>query len=136
MYAVIASGGKQEKVAQGETVKVEISIAQSEPDTPARAQERDTEVRLAAARRSIDDDSTVRAFRDKFGATIKPDSIRPTCYKNRFIAHGGIYVNRRLEAELTMRFCGSNFFLIVKNCSTLGYMVFNSSESRYGNLAR
>ena len=73
-----------EKLAQaltrhlGETVKVEISIAQSEPDTPARAQERDTEVRLAAARRSIDDDSTVRAFRDKFGATIKPDSIRPT----------------------------------------------------------
>ena len=73
-----------EKLAQaltrhlGETVKVEISIAQSEPDTPARTQERDTEVRLAAARRSIDDDSTVRAFRDKFGATIKPDSIRPT----------------------------------------------------------
>ncbi len=73
-----------EKLAQaltrhlGETVKVEIGIAQSEPDTPARAQDRDTEARLAAARRSLEEDPTVRAFRDKFGATIKPDSIRPT----------------------------------------------------------
>jgi DNA polymerase-3 subunit gamma/tau len=73
-----------EKLAQaltrhlGETVKVEIGIAQSEPDTPARAQDRDAEARLAAARRSLEEDPTVRAFRDKFGATIKPDSIRPT----------------------------------------------------------
>jgi DNA polymerase-3 subunit gamma/tau len=73
-----------EKLAQaltrhlGETVKVEIGIAQSEPDTPARAQERDTEAKFAEARRSLEEDPTVRAFRDKFGATIKPDSIRPT----------------------------------------------------------
>jgi DNA polymerase-3 subunit gamma/tau len=73
-----------EKLAQaltrhlGEAVKVEIGIAQSEPDTPARAQERDAEARLASARRSLEEDPTVRAFRDKFGATIKPDSIRPT----------------------------------------------------------
>ena len=62
----------------GETVKVEIELAQAAPDTPARALERDAEAKLEAARRSLEEDPAVRAFRDKFGATLKPDSIRPT----------------------------------------------------------
>ena len=61
----------------GETVRVEIELAQAAPDTPARAVERDAEAKLDAARRSLDEDPAVRAFRDKFGATVKPDSIRP-----------------------------------------------------------
>jgi DNA polymerase-3 subunit gamma/tau len=62
----------------GETVKVDIELAQAAPDTPARALERDAEAKLDAARRSLEEDPAVRAFRDKFGATLKPDSIRPT----------------------------------------------------------
>ena len=62
----------------GETVKVDIELAQAVPDTPARALERDAEAKRDAAKQSLDDDPTVRAFRDKFGATLKPDSIRPT----------------------------------------------------------
>jgi DNA polymerase-3 subunit gamma/tau len=61
----------------GETVRVEIELAQAAPDTPARAVERDAEAKLDAARRSLEEDPAVRAFRDKFGATLKPDSIRP-----------------------------------------------------------
>jgi DNA polymerase-3 subunit gamma/tau len=61
----------------GETVRVEIELAQAAPDTPARAVERDAEAKFDAARRSLDEDPAVRAFRDKFGATVKPDSIRP-----------------------------------------------------------
>jgi DNA polymerase-3 subunit gamma/tau len=45
--------------------------------TPARAEQAAAESQLDAARRSLDEDPTVRAFREKFGATLKPDSVRP-----------------------------------------------------------
>jgi DNA polymerase-3 subunit gamma/tau len=45
--------------------------------TPARAEQAAAESQLDAARRSLEEDPTVRAFRDKFGATLKPDSVRP-----------------------------------------------------------
>jgi DNA polymerase-3 subunit gamma/tau len=61
----------------GENVKVEIELAQSTVETPARAEQREVEATLSSARQSIDEDPTVRGFKERFGATIKTDSVKP-----------------------------------------------------------
>ena len=61
----------------GENVKAEVELAQAAVDTPARAEQREVEANLAAARRSIDEDVTVRGFKERFGATVKTDSVKP-----------------------------------------------------------
>jgi len=61
----------------GESLKVEVELAESVVDTPARAEKLEAEATLAAARRSLDDDPTVRGFKERFGATLKPDSVKP-----------------------------------------------------------
>jgi DNA polymerase-3 subunit gamma/tau len=61
----------------GENVKAEVELAQAAVDTPARAEQREVEASLAAARRSIDEDATVRGFKERFGATVKTDSVKP-----------------------------------------------------------
>jgi len=61
----------------GATVRVEVELAQAAVATPARAEQAAADSQLDAARRSLEEDPTVRAFRDKFGATLKPDSVRP-----------------------------------------------------------
>ena len=61
----------------GEPLKLEIELAQGELDTPARAEKLELEAGLEAARRSLDADSTVRGFKERFGATLKADSVKP-----------------------------------------------------------
>ncbi|MFM7627071.1 MAG: DNA polymerase III subunit gamma/tau C-terminal domain-containing protein, partial [Gammaproteobacteria bacterium] len=61
----------------GRSVRVEIELAKAAVTTPARAEQAAVDDQLDAARRSLDEDPTVRAFREKFGATLKPDSVRP-----------------------------------------------------------
>ena len=61
----------------GGSVRVEVELAKAAVATPARAEQAAAESQLDAARRSLDEDPTVRAFREKFGATLKPDSVRP-----------------------------------------------------------
>ena len=61
----------------GRGVRVEVELAKAEVATPARAEQAAADSQLDAARRSLDEDPTVRAFREKFGATLKPDSVRP-----------------------------------------------------------
>ena len=61
----------------GGSVRVEVELAKAAVATPARAEQAAAESQLDAARRSLEEDPTVRAFRDKFGATLKPDSVRP-----------------------------------------------------------
>ena len=61
----------------GATVRVEVELAKAAVATPARAEQAAADSQLDAARRSLDEDPTVRAFREKFGATLKPDSVRP-----------------------------------------------------------
>ena len=61
----------------GGGVRVEVELAQAPVATPARAEQAEAESQLDAARRSLEDDPTVRGFREKFGATVKPDSVRP-----------------------------------------------------------
>jgi len=74
----------EEKLAQalsnyfGETIKLEISLQENTvSDTPARKQRAAADDRLQGARRSIENDSNIRAMRDVFGATVQPDSVRP-----------------------------------------------------------
>jgi len=72
-----------EKLAQalsrhlGESLRVEVELGAAPVDSPARAEQRAVEESLDAARRSLEDDATVRGFKEKFGATLNPDSVKP-----------------------------------------------------------
>jgi DNA polymerase-3 subunit gamma/tau len=74
----------EEKLAQalsaylGETVKLELSVADRALDTLARQQKAAADDRVQQARAAIESDPNVRAMRDMFGATVQPDSVRPT----------------------------------------------------------
>jgi DNA polymerase-3 subunit gamma/tau len=46
-------------------------------ETPARREARATEAELAAARAALEADPTVRALRERFGANVQPDSVKP-----------------------------------------------------------
>jgi DNA polymerase-3 subunit gamma/tau len=62
----------------GATVRLEIDVAVLEPpDTPAAADERAATAEIERARDSIDSDPTVRALKQRFGATVNGDSVRP-----------------------------------------------------------
>jgi DNA polymerase-3 subunit gamma/tau len=61
----------------GATIRVELELAAAPVDTPARAEQRAVDAELDSARRSLDEDPTVRGFKEKFGATLKPDSVKP-----------------------------------------------------------
>jgi DNA polymerase-3 subunit gamma/tau len=63
----------------GEPVRLEFTASNGEAlNTPARQQKAAADDRLQNARASIESDPNVRAMRDIFGATVQPDSIRPT----------------------------------------------------------
>jgi DNA polymerase-3 subunit gamma/tau len=72
-----------EKLAQalgrqlGETLRVEVDLGSAPVDSPARSEQRAVEEGLDAARRSLENDATVRGFKEKFGATLNPDSVKP-----------------------------------------------------------
>jgi DNA polymerase III subunit gamma/tau len=46
-------------------------------DTPARREARAAEAELAQARAALEADPTVRALRDKFGASVQADTVKP-----------------------------------------------------------
>ena len=46
-------------------------------DTPARRAAQEAEERLVRARARLDDDPTVRALKERFGASVPPDSVKP-----------------------------------------------------------
>jgi DNA polymerase-3 subunit gamma/tau len=74
----------EERLAQalsgyyGEQIRLEIVAAGDVPHTPARLQKAAADGRMQAARASIDTDPNIRAMREIFGATVQPDSIRPS----------------------------------------------------------
>ena len=74
----------EEKLAQalsayfGEPVRLELSVADRALDTLARQQRAAADDRVQQARAAIENDPNVRAMRDMFGATVTPDSVRPT----------------------------------------------------------
>jgi DNA polymerase-3 subunit gamma/tau len=49
----------------------------TDEDTPARREARQAEAKLAEARSALDQDPTVRALQDRFGAAVQPVSVKP-----------------------------------------------------------
>jgi DNA polymerase III subunit gamma/tau len=61
----------------GEPVRLEF-VADAQAETPAQIQDREGRVALVAARQAFGEDPTVKALQERFGATVLPDTIRPT----------------------------------------------------------
>jgi DNA polymerase-3 subunit gamma/tau len=73
----------EEKLAQalgkyyGESVRLEISAALPQAETPAQAEQRASQEEAESARRAFESDPGVQGFRERFGATPLPETIRP-----------------------------------------------------------
>jgi DNA polymerase-3 subunit gamma/tau len=61
----------------GGPVRLEFAT-DSATETPAQIQEREGRAALVAARQAFGEDPTVKALQERFGATVLPDTIRPT----------------------------------------------------------
>jgi DNA polymerase III subunit gamma/tau len=74
---------REEKLAQalvrhyGVTTRVEFVTGEASAETPAQADERASQMTLAAARSAFAAEPTVQALQQRFGATMNPDSVRP-----------------------------------------------------------
>ena len=79
----VRTSSQEEKLAQalsryyGETVRLEITTASGEVDTPAQAEQRVSQQELEAARQAFETDPGVQGLRERFGATLLPDTVRP-----------------------------------------------------------
>jgi len=80
---LLRTRAQEEKLAQalskyyGEPVRVEFEVAGITAETPAQAGQRASQEELEAARRALDADPGARALRERFGATLIPDTVRP-----------------------------------------------------------
>jgi len=81
---MVRTAATEEKLAQalsrhfGETVRLEFrSATAGETETPALIARRASEAELAAARRAFDDDPGVKGLRERFGASVLPETVRP-----------------------------------------------------------
>jgi DNA polymerase-3 subunit gamma/tau len=63
--------------AAGRELRLDLEVAVDPGDTPARADEREQQARLVQAREALERDPTVRALKDRLGAVIQPDSVKP-----------------------------------------------------------
>jgi DNA polymerase III subunit gamma/tau len=61
----------------GAPVRLEF-VAEGAAETPAQIQERERRAAMVAARQAFGEDPTVKALQERFGATLLPDTIRPT----------------------------------------------------------
>jgi DNA polymerase-3 subunit gamma/tau len=61
----------------GTSVQLDIELTDTVMDTPARQSARAAEERAEAVRVELENDATVRALKERFGATLLPDSIKP-----------------------------------------------------------
>ncbi len=62
----------------GGHVKLEFQDGAAGVETPSQTGERRAAETLDAARRSLEEDPTVRELKSRFGATLHPESVRPT----------------------------------------------------------
>lgn len=73
----------EEKLAQalakyyGEPVRLEFTAVMPQAETPAQAGQRLSQEEAESARRAFEADPGVQGFRDRFGATPLPETIRP-----------------------------------------------------------
>jgi DNA polymerase-3 subunit gamma/tau len=74
---------QEDKLAQalsryfGSAIRLEIDVRESEQDTPARSIERTQAERRALARSELDADPVVEALKQRFGASVLADTVRP-----------------------------------------------------------
>jgi DNA polymerase III subunit gamma/tau len=79
---LVRTAATEEKLAQamsrhfGEPVRLEINVAAG-AETPALLARRASDAELAAARRAFEADPGVKGLRERFGATVLPDTVRP-----------------------------------------------------------
>jgi DNA polymerase III subunit gamma/tau len=79
----LKTAGQVEKLSQalskhyGEPVRVEFEAPGAVPETPAQAGQRASMQELEAAKQALESDPVVQGLRDRFGATLVPDSVRP-----------------------------------------------------------
>ncbi len=59
-----------------EPVRVEVDVAPGAVETPARLESEEAARQVDAAREALEADPTVRALRDRLGATLRPDTVR------------------------------------------------------------
>jgi DNA polymerase-3 subunit gamma/tau len=81
---LLRTSATEDKLAQaltrhfGEPVRLEFQpTAVAGAETPAQAQRRASEAELAAARLAFEEDPAVKGLRERFGATVLPDTVRP-----------------------------------------------------------
>ena len=79
----VRTPSQEEKLAQalsryyGETVRLEFTAAAPDLETPAQAEQRASQQELDTARQSFEADPGVQGLRERFGATLLPDTVRP-----------------------------------------------------------
>ena len=79
----VRTPAQEEKLAQalsryfGEPVRLEFQAGGAGAETPALLARRVSEQELAAARRAFEADPGVQGLRERFGATVLPDTVRP-----------------------------------------------------------
>jgi len=80
---LVRTRAQEDKLAQalarhyGEPVRLEFVTLEAPVQTPAQALERASLAELDSARQALDVDPTVRALKERFGATLLPDTVRP-----------------------------------------------------------
>src|SRR5579863_3292310 len=80
---LVRTPAQEDKLAQalsryfGEPLRLEFQSAVAGVETPAQAQRRASDAELAAARRSFETEPGVQGLRERFGATVLPDTVRP-----------------------------------------------------------
>jgi DNA polymerase-3 subunit gamma/tau len=80
---LVRTPAQEEKLAQalsryfGESVRLEFQSAPAAGETPAVLAQRASEQELAAARRAFEADPGVQGLRERFGATVLPETVRP-----------------------------------------------------------
>jgi DNA polymerase-3 subunit gamma/tau len=79
----VRTSSQEEKLAQalsryyGETVRLEFATANGEAETPAQAEQRASQQELDSARQAFETDPGVQGLRERFGATLLPETVRP-----------------------------------------------------------
>jgi len=77
------TAAQEDKLAQalsryfGQSVRLEFDVASACGETPAQAGQRASLQDLEAARRAFESDPGVQGLRERFGATLLPDTVRP-----------------------------------------------------------
>ena len=79
----VRTPSQEEKLAQalskyyGETVRLEFTTATAAAETPAQSEQRASQQELESARQAFETDPGVQGLRERFGATLLPDTVRP-----------------------------------------------------------